>query len=466
MCMIAAAREPEMTDKRGVPKDHIYRLQKGNSLPLAFTSIQDLSRSTTSCTNDANPFSLPVAASSTISIQLLANQHHQHELYHAKKLPFEETNAHQLLTNIPRQPPANYDKGQSSPRGQNTPINFNLTLSSATNSYPDTPIRCETPLKSGMPHVIRRSQSAHNKPTVYVPPLQRQGSSISNSGKPTSEIDEFRQDLQDRICIRNTWEEETYKDSGIVSVLDDSQDSASVTSSTSYSSREENDTTCSVDARPNICQRVAIACQDNVAVIVQVICDHESTQDHVKLHRLTAQIASICLHYCKRIESDKRPIQDIDITKLKLEDGSRVEEHIDTLSTELSDNIIITTAQSRRSTDNLFIGTFVNEPVYNEGCATVGKSAVVLSLVKLNKIAPVREFSDQLCHHIAAIKPESMGHPARAKPDPAPNRQVSSHVAGGGRHLLAQHFLYDPTITVTEAARRSFVQVKDFVLYG
>ena len=96
---------------------------------------------------------------------------------------------------------------------------------------------------------------------------------------------------------------------------------------------------------------------------------------------------------------------------------------------------------------------------------TIGKAAVIVKLQKLNKIAPAKEFSDQLCHHIISYRPEGMGQKAKTKPGKSPTKDKAL-LALENRQLLTQTFLYDPTITVTEAARRSFCEVKDFVLFG
>ena len=50
------------------------------------------------------------------------------------------------------------------------------------------------------------------------------------------------------------------------------------------------------------------------------------------------------------------------IEKLVLSDRRPVKEHVDDLSRDLSDHVIITKAASRKITEKTFVGTFVNEP--------------------------------------------------------------------------------------------------------
>ena len=115
--------------------------------------------------------------------------------------------------------------------------------------------------------------------------------------------------------------------------------------------------------------------------------------------------------------------------------------------------------------DPLKSPSFFHIVVTSKGSATVGKSAVIVCLHRLNRIAPAREFSDQLCHHIVSNRPEGLGKPTIPQPERV-TRKEKGISNPRTRLLLGQHFLYDPTITVTEAARRSFLEVKDFVLYG
>lgn len=93
------------------------------------------------------------------------------------------------------------------------------------------------------------------------------------------------------------------------------------------------------------------------------------------------------------------------------------------------------------------------------GQVAVGKMAVIVVLKRLNRLAPLREFSDQLCHHVALFRPEKLGKPG-AKPP---------HMRGWKnqpRGLLEQGFLYDNTITVGEASRRAFTEITDFTFLG
>ncbi len=58
-----------------------------------------------------------------------------------------------------------------------------------------------------------------------------------------------------------------------------------------------------------------------------------------------------------------------------------------------------------------------------------------------------------------------MGKPDILKPEKV-SRKDKKQVQVPSKHLMSQQFLYDPTITITEAARRSFVEITDYVLYN
>lgn len=103
-----------------------------------------------------------------------------------------------------------------------------------------------------------------------------------------------------------------------------------------------------------------------------------------------------------------------------------------------------------------------------QGNCTIAKVGAMVTLKKMNKIAPAKEFSDQLCEHILTTKPSELGDKIKAleeqkRKTQQPKGKVSLQVHR--KDLLCQTFIFDPTINVAEAARRSFVDVEDFLLY-
>lgn len=81
-------------------------------------------------------------------------------------------------------------------------------------------------------------------------------------------------------------------------------------------------------------------------------------------------------------------------------------------------------------------------------------------LKKINKIAPTEEFASQLSQHIVTRRPEGLGQRMGFW---ATLGRRTKHKSP--KHLLTQDFTFDPSVMVSEAARRSLVEVLDFVLY-
>jgi translation elongation factor EF-Ts len=100
------------------------------------------------------------------------------------------------------------------------------------------------------------------------------------------------------------------------------------------------------------------------------------------------------------------------------------------------------------------------------GSCTLARIGAMVTLKKINKIAPAREFCDQLCEHILATKPSSLGDRTVAlEQQKLKTNQRDAGLPIHHHELLCQTYIFDPTINVAEAARRSFVEVKEFVLF-
>lgn len=94
----------------------------------------------------------------------------------------------------------------------------------------------------------------------------------------------------------------------------------------------------------------------------------------------------------------------------------------------------------------------------------IGEMGIILLLRAANKFAPVEEFSKQLCHHISSTKPQTIGtfKPRNAKQKLGLERSNSIMP----HQLIQQMFTMDNSMTVGEAATKSFVEVVDFVMFG
>ena len=104
-----------------------------------------------------------------------------------------------------------------------------------------------------------------------------------------------------------------------------------------------------------------------------------------------------------------------------------------------------------------------------EGRCTIARVGALVELQKTSKFAPAKEFADQLCEHIYTKKPTRVGSRQRAlelqKLKTNFRDDLSHRVRIDPTELLSQTFIFDPTINVAEAARRSFVEILHFVLF-
>ena len=107
--------------------------------------------------------------------------------------------------------------------------------------------------------------------------------------------------------------------------------------------------------------------------------------------------------------------------------------------------------------------------VHTQGRCTVARVCALVELHKTSKFAPAKEFADQLCEHIYTKKPTRIGSKQRAlelqKLKTNFRDDVTQRLRVDPLELLSQTYIFDPTINVAEAARRSFVEICDFVLY-
>ena len=96
------------------------------------------------------------------------------------------------------------------------------------------------------------------------------------------------------------------------------------------------------------------------------------------------------------------------------------------------------------------------------GCV-LGKQGVIVLLRENHRFSATQEFSKQLCDHITTMKPQSLGEfRARNAKEKLGLQRRNSVVPN---QLMQQMFICDTSMTVGEAAKRSLVEVLDFVMF-
>ncbi len=113
--------------------------------------------------------------------------------------------------------------------------------------------------------------------------------------------------------------------------------------------------------------------------------------------------------------------------------------------------------------------------MYTSGNFVLGKEGALTSLWKKHKYAVAKELSEPLSDHIMTYRPRYLGHVTeeqlkrqQQKQNQKKNKKkayATVKMSEQPKDLLSQIFKGDYTITVAEAARRSFVEIIYFVLY-
>ena len=103
--------------------------------------------------------------------------------------------------------------------------------------------------------------------------------------------------------------------------------------------------------------------------------------------------------------------------------------------------------------------------VYEKGPFVVGKLGILVTLWKKHKYAVAAEFSEPLCDHICFYRPHLLGSTSDSALKQKRKATDTVRHLLQSRELLSQMFKTDPTITIAEAARRSFVEIIFYALY-
>lgn len=96
---------------------------------------------------------------------------------------------------------------------------------------------------------------------------------------------------------------------------------------------------------------------------------------------------------------------------------------------------------------------------------TICRQGVMLVLHKSNRFAPVEEFSEQVCEHILVGRPTELGQ-AKQIWKLLLKKAKYGHTHLPKDQLLSQTFLFDPTLTILELAKKAFVEIRDFALFN
>lgn len=216
------------------------------------------------------------------------------------------------------------------------------------------------------------------------------------------------------------------------------------------------------------CKRVLVMKEPDMVLMFTACCQTEEAGNNPKLLNLMTDIADSCVNRLRVLIKDvtSANIAADNMDSLPLADGRHTKEHLEELSRELNETVAITDVAFRfQPADDVYIGTFVQGTVVAKRNYAIGKVGVVAVLQKKSKFATVEAFSEQLCEHIARTKPANLGTMRGNNTKNMTRRGMSKLQEQQRNQLLLQNFIFDPTIVVAEAARRSFVKIDGFLLF-
>ncbi|ELU14299.1 hypothetical protein CAPTEDRAFT_228572 [Capitella teleta] len=213
--------------------------------------------------------------------------------------------------------------------------------------------------------------------------------------------------------------------------------------------------------------RVGMVVIPGAALMVKMTINEEEFCDDPTVLDLLADITDVCWKEIRQqAKHEMINLTGQQLGKLKVRNNRACAEDVSELSQKLGVDIELSEGIFRRyeDTSNCHVANYMYEIVKTRGGCTLGKTGVVICLRKRNKYAPVDAFCEQLCEHIAIHKPRWVGKVDLSKVNKQNQQHLKalSDLAHKG-FLLPQTFQFDPTINVAEAAKRSFVELLDFV---
>jgi translation elongation factor EF-Ts len=216
------------------------------------------------------------------------------------------------------------------------------------------------------------------------------------------------------------------------------------------------------------CQRVLVMKEVDMVLMFTARCTTEAVGNDPRLLNLMVDIADSCVKRLRLLMKDitSQNIAADNMDTLPLSDGRQTKEHLEELSQQVNETVALTDVAFRmQPPDGVYLGTFVQGTVVAKRNYAIGKVGVVAVLTKKSKFATVEAFSEQLCEHIASTRPANLGTVRGANTKNMSKSAMAKLQAAQRDQLLLQNFIFDPTIMVAEAARRSFVKIDGFLLF-
>ncbi|ESO12886.1 hypothetical protein HELRODRAFT_159474 [Helobdella robusta] len=214
------------------------------------------------------------------------------------------------------------------------------------------------------------------------------------------------------------------------------------------------------------CVSVIVMKEPDIVVMFKATGKTEKATKSELLMNLMIDIADNCLKRLRKMKDLQLPkISAQHTDTLPLSDGRMTKTHLLEVSKTLNESILLTDVAYKFQQDDTYIGTYVRDIMSARKNYAIGKMGVVAVMTKKSKYATVEAFSEQLCKHIATTCPTSLGTISESDIKKINKKGTVKIVHLQKNQLLLQNFLFDPTIIVAEAARRSFVKIDDFLLF-
>lgn len=211
--------------------------------------------------------------------------------------------------------------------------------------------------------------------------------------------------------------------------------------------------------------RVALYKGQVLTAMLKVKCSSDEMGNDLRLLLLLRDILVRCDQLGQKMKGSAVRLTPFHLNKMRLDDGRPSKERAAEVARQLGGDMVLCEAVCQKQAERLHIATQIKDKVYEKGPFVVGKLGILVTLWKKHKYSVAAEFSGPLCDHICFYRPHLLGNTSETALKRKRKATDTVRHVFQSRDLLSQMFKTDPTITIAEAARRSFVDIIFYALY-
>ncbi|KAK2149565.1 hypothetical protein LSH36_446g01025 [Paralvinella palmiformis] len=211
--------------------------------------------------------------------------------------------------------------------------------------------------------------------------------------------------------------------------------------------------------------RVALYKGETLTAMLKVKCSTDEMGNDLRVLMLLREILARCDQLGHKMKGSAVRLTPFHLNKMKLDDGRHSKERATNVARQLGGELVLCEAVCQKHAERLHIACQIKDSVYERGPFSVGKLGILTTLWKKHKYSVAAEFAGPLCDHICFYRPHLLGSTSESALKRKRKATDTVRHLFQSRELLSQMFKTDPTITIAEAARRSFVEIIFYALY-